>query len=178
ILTGVNVFLLEAGLDTGPVFAHAERELDGTETTESLLTELAEIGAPLLVETLDLLARGEAFSHPQRGEPTLAPRLLPEEGRIDWTAPAPAISRHTRAFWTSPGTWTTLGGARMKIGPVRAVEVNDPDAAPGTVAFIGKQALVAAGHGAVLLERVAPPGKQWMDAAAWARGLREQVIFQ
>lgn len=176
--SGVSVFRLEEGLDTGPVYASTSVPLDGAETSDGLLTALAEIGAPLLLETLDALERGTAQARPQEGEITLAPRLLPEEGRIDWGSPASQISRHTRAFWSSPGTWTTLGNARMKIGPVRASEGNDPDVAPGTVALIGQRVLVAAGEGAVFLDRVAPPGKQWMDAAAWARGLRDKVVFQ
>lgn len=176
-VTGVNVFQIEAGLDTGPVYASAELALDGTETTESLLAQLAEIGAPILVETLSALGRGEAEPVPQEGEPTHAPRLLPEEGRIDWSMPAAEISRLTRAFWPAPGTWTTLGGARMKIGPALP-DAGDSTGQPGSVALVGKRALVTTGGGAVVLERVAPPGKQWMDATAWARGLREAVIFE
>lgn len=175
-LTGASVFQLEVGLDTGPVFGSIEAELDGTETSESLLADLAERGSPLLVEIFDSLARGEASSLPQVGEPTHAPRLLPEEGRIDWSAAAELISRHTRAFWSSPGTWTTLGGARMKIGPAQSDGVQPGE--PGAVTLDGTRVLVGTGAGALVLDRVAPPGKQWMDASAWARGLREAVVFE
>lgn len=177
-VTGVNVFLLEEGLDTGPVYASAESPITARDTSESLLRSLADLGAPLLVSTMTAIGDGTAHATPQTGEVTLAPRLLPEEGRIDWSGSAAAISRLTRAFWPAPGTWTTLGGARMKIGPSQPADLPDAADHPGAVALVGKRVLVTTGDGALELERVAPPGKQWMDAAAWARGLRESVVFE
>lgn len=179
--TGAVAFLLEEGLDTGPILAELRRPLDGTETSESLLAELSMSGVPLLISALDALADGSAAPRAQRGDATLAPRLLPADGRIDWRNPAERISRHTRAFWPSPGAWTELGGERVKIGPIVDFSSGTSESArsgPGTVAVREGTVRVSTGEGDVVLDRIAPPGKQWMNAADWFRGLRSEAVFQ
>ena len=136
-------------------------------------------GAELLVRTMDDLATGHATFTPQEGEATYAPKISKDDARIDWTAPAERIDRAIRAYTPGPGAWTTLGGDRVKVGPVTV----DPEAgalAPGQVAVSKDSVHVGTGTAAVRLDRIQPLGKKMMAAADWARGLqdKEGVVFE
>lgn len=174
--TGVSIFQLEEGLDTGPIYAQREVPLTGTETTADLLPRLGDLGADLLVGVAGTIESGSAAPVPQVGEPTYAPRLTPAEGRVNWAASAVEVSRLTRAFWDNPGAWTTTtAGVRVKLGPVAAAD--DAVLQPGQVALRGRQAYVGTGAGDAVLSTVAPAGKKHMDAAAWLRGVRGEITF-
>lgn len=175
--TGAMTFLLEAGLDTGPVLGEIRRPILPTDTAGTLLEALAVDGAPLLVDAMTQLATGTAAPRPQPTEGiTLAPKVEVAEARVDWTEPADVVDRRIRAVTPAPGAWSVLtDGSRIKIGPVAAAE---EDLAPGRIDFRKNAVLVGCGDGAVQLGQVAPAGKAMMDAAAWGRGVREHVDFE
>ena len=134
-----------------------------------------------MVEVLDALEEGTASATPQPAEGvSLAPKISVEEGRIDFREPAAAIDRRIRAVTPAPGAWTTgTDGARVKLEPLaaegsapRAAGVESGELAPGELRAEKHRVLVGTGDGAVVLGRVAPAGKSWMEAAAWARGAR------
>lgn len=176
--TGACAFLLEETLDTGPVLATLRRPIGPRETAGEVLDALAAAGASLLVDALDALADGTAVPVPQREEGvTLAPRVSTAEARVPWTEPADVVDRHVRAFTPAPGAWGLLTtGQRMKVGPVL------PTAAaplPAGVALVTADGvLVGTGTRPVLLQSVSPAGRPWMDAAAWARGVRRAIGFE
>lgn len=175
--TGACAFFLEEGLDTGPVLGCIRRSLGPTDTAGEVLADLAERGAHLLVDVFDALGAGTARPVPQVEEGvTLAPRMSPAEARVDWREGAVAVDRRIRAFTPQPGAWAVLAdGSRVKIGPVTPLP--DP-LAPGAVAVTKGAVRVGAGDGSVVLGRVAPAGKSWMDADAWARGVRTEIAFE
>lgn len=172
--TGACAFLLEEGLDTGPVLASLRRPIGPRETAEAVLDDLARTGAPLLVEAFDALEDGSATPVPQPDDGvTLAPRLTTAEARVRWAAGPDAVDRHVRAF--HPTAWSSLStGQRVKIGPVEPADAVLP---VGEV-VISDVVLVGTGDGSVRLGSLAPAGKAWMEAAAWARGLRGSVRFE
>ncbi len=96
---------------------------------------------------------------------SLAPKITPEDARVDWTAPALRVDRLVRACTPAPGAWTTLRGKRVKLGPVT---VTDEVLAPGEL----RDGLVGTGTTAVRLGGVRPEGKAAMAAGDWLRGLR------
>ncbi|QOR48597.1 methionyl-tRNA formyltransferase [Trueperella pecoris] len=165
--TGTSVFQIEEGLDTGPVFDVEVRRLTEDDTAGDLLATLAESGANQLARVLSALEAGEATSVAQTGEATLAPRLSSYHTRIDWSLPASRISAQTRGWWPAPGAWTTLGGTRVKLAPVRVTE----ETLPAGSIRVGKNVLVGTGTTAVELGDVGPSGKSWMSANDWARGI-------
>lgn len=177
--TATSVFQLEKGLDTGPVFSRITVDLQGTETSGSLLEDLAQIGAAQIVEVVDALQQGTAEAVPQAETGlTVAPRLAKADGFIDFTASAEVIDAQIRSVTPSPGAWTVLeDGKTLKLGPVQIVtDVENPG--QGRVASEKKRLLVGTGDGVVQLGAVAPAGKGWMDAVAWWRGARldEEII--
>jgi methionyl-tRNA formyltransferase len=172
-VTGATTFLLEEGLDTGPVLGTLTETIRPHDTSGDLLERLAVAGAELLVRTLDALEDGEIRPVPQPVDGvSLAPKLEVEDARVRWDAPAVAVDRRVRGCTPAPGAWTTApGGLRLKLGPV-TVRHDAETLAPGEIAAGKNEVLVGTGSGAVALGQVAPAGRSWMDAAAWARGAR------
>jgi len=121
-VTGASTFLLEEGLDTGPIYGSVIEEISPTDTSGALLARMAELGADLLVETLDIIETGAAAPLPQVGEPSVAPKLTVDDARVRWDVPAFAVDRHIRACTPAPGAWTSLGGERVGLGPVDIVD--------------------------------------------------------
>lgn len=174
-VTGASTFLLEEGLDTGPVLGSVVEEIAPDDTAGMLLDRLAEVGADLLVDTLDLLESGRAAPVEQMGEASYAPKLSVEDARVRWDSPSFAIDRQVRACTPSPGAWTTLEGERLGLGPI-TVFVDDDSAgdglAPGELRVTKRSVMVGTLTDPVQLGSVRPAGKKEMSAADWARGLR------
>ncbi|MGH3468667.1 MAG: methionyl-tRNA formyltransferase, partial [Thermocrispum sp.] len=93
------------------------------------------------------------------------------DARIEWSAPAVAIDRLVRACTPAPGAWTTFRGERFKVAPVR-VKTEVATLKPGEISAGKREVLVGTGTVPVQLSDVRPQGKQQMEAAAWARGVR------
>ena len=177
-ITGASTFLIEEGLDTGPVFGMVTATIGPRDTTGELLGRLAIDGAGLLQATVDGIADGAITPQPQTDDGvSYAPKLTVGDARVDWTAPALRVDRLVRACTPDPGPWTTFRDRRIKLGPVLPLA---PDAAtpvvdrPGAVTLVGVDVLVATGSTWVRLGEVRPEGKAMMAAADWARGVRLQ----
>ena len=176
--TGVSIMRMEAGLDTGPVYAVRTLPIGPGVTAPDLTADLARIGANLLVEVLAGLEDGSAVAEPQDSAlATYAPRLTRAEARIDWASmSAVEVDRRVRALQPWPGTVADLAGAEVRIvagapaaGAVVAV-------APGTIVAAGRRAAsVVTRDGVYDVHEVQPPGKRPMDAAAYLRGRRVAV---
>ena len=174
--TGMSVFRLEKGLDTGDVIATARTGIGEFETSGQLLERMAEDGAALLLQALDALEDGTARLAPQDHDAaTHAAKLTPAEARIDWTRRAPEVGALIRGMSPQPGAWTLLEGARTKILGVEAVRPESADAlpgplAPGEIGATKRQVLVGTGTEPIAIETLAPAGRRPMRAADWARG--------
>lgn len=178
-VTGAVTFLLEEGLDTGPVFGTLTESVGPQDTAGVLLERLSHSGAVLLAQTLSAVDAGRAAPQPQVGDVTLAPKLTIDDGRLHWNQPALAIGRRARGVTPEPGAWTTLDSQRVKLEPVR-LRPDITDLRPGGVILDGKTVLVGTGSHAVELTRIQPSGKKMMAAADWARGMAtlESVVFE
>ena len=181
-VTGASTFLLETGLDTGPVYGTLTETVKPDDTSGDLLERLSHSGAVLLAQTLSALDSGAAVAVPQQGDITLAPKLTINDARVDWQQPALAIRRRINGVTPEPGAWTLWDGARFKISAA-ALRPDVTDLRPGQVRFSGggtAAALVGTGSHALELLRVQPAGKKMMPGADWARGLanREDVVFE
>ncbi|PWJ51171.1 methionyl-tRNA formyltransferase [Quadrisphaera granulorum] len=187
-VTGTTTFLLEEGMDTGPVLGTTTTSIGPRETSGELLARLAVDGAKLLVATLDGLEAGALVPVPQPAEGvSLAPKVTVEDARVRWDEPAFAVDRRVRGVTPAPGAWTTVArpGAepgevveRLKIGPVEPLPpvalatASAPRLAPGELLVQGQEVLVGTATVPVRLGEVQPAGKRAMPAAAWARGAR------
>ncbi|MFD3706807.1 methionyl-tRNA formyltransferase [Nocardia sp. NPDC058658] len=169
-MTGASTFLIEAGLDTGPVYGVMTEKIGLTDTAGELLARLAEAGAVLLEKTLDGVEDGSLQAIPQSHDGvTYAPKVTVEAGRIGFDEPALAIHRHIRAVTPAPGAWTEVNGLRLKLGPVEMVEETLPER---EIEVRKSGVFVGTSTTAVRLGQVQPPGKKMMNALDWARGAR------
>lgn len=169
--TGVTTFLLEPTLDTGPILGVVRIPIAPEDTSGTLMQTLANAGAALLIDTLDDMKAGTLNPLPQ--DPTLAtpaPKIKPEEGRIDWTRPAREIANLVRGLNPAPGAYTTFRGKRLKVW--RASPAAGPEPAqPGTVLPADPDTLVVAtGDGALALLEVQLEGGKRLATADFVRG--------
>ena len=171
-ITGATTFLLEAGMDTGPVFGHITDAIGPHDTSGDLLQRLSVTGAELLVRTLDGIESGELVAVPQIEEGvSLAPKVLVDDAKVDWTHPALAIDRLIRSCAPAPGAWTTFRDERLKLGAV-TLEAEVTDLAPGQLRVSKQAVLVGTGSCAVALGQVQPIGKKPMGWKDWVNGAR------
>jgi methionyl-tRNA formyltransferase len=171
-ITGASTFLIEEGLDSGPVYGTVTEAVRPTDTSGDLLTRLAFAGAGLLSATMDGIEDGslKAVAQPADGI-TVAPKITVENAQVDWAAPALRVDRVVRGCTPAPGAWTVFRGERLKL--IQAIRVPErTDLAPGELAVGKKNLYVGTGSYAVELLWVQAQGKKPMAAADWARGVR------
>jgi methionyl-tRNA formyltransferase len=167
-VTGVQVMAMEAGLDTGGVYATATTPIGESDTTGTLHDRLADLGAILMVDALPKIAARTLPCVAQSGDGvTYAAKIERAETRIDWTRPAKAIDRAVRAFSPFPGAWCHLpDGARAKILLTR---FEDASGTPGTT--LDDALLIACSEGAVRILSLQREGKGVMAAIDFLRGI-------
>jgi methionyl-tRNA formyltransferase len=178
-VSGVSVFRLDEGMDTGPLLRQLEVVL-GEEDAGDVLAELAGRGAPLLLEALLALAAGEE-ARPQAEEgATLAPKLTAADAQVEWDVPAPQVAARIRSVTPRPGAVTTFRGQRIKLaGPgipaPDVVRASPSGQRPGEILGLDGGLLVACGEGVVRIGRVQPEGRRWVDSIEFINGQRIQV---
>ncbi len=166
--TGITIMQMDQGLDTGAMVLSRAIPIDAGTTAEALHDQLSELGARSIVEALAGLAEGKIRPTPQPDEgATYAVKITPDDGRLDWTRPAPVLERLVRALSPRPGAWFVYGDERVRV---LAGEIGDapPMALPGLV--LDDCLTIACGDGALRCLRVQRQGKAAMDADAFLRG--------
>jgi len=173
--TGVTTMLLDEGMDTGPVLLQRATPVGPRERAPELAARLAEVGARLVVDTLDGLARSAITPVPQDGaQATVTSKLDRRMGRIDWSLPADDLARRCRAFDPWPGLFANFRGARLKVHGVEVGETQPGDEPPGTVLGVGPTGIaVRCGDGTVaLLTELQREGKRRIPGDAFIIGER------
>jgi methionyl-tRNA formyltransferase len=160
--TGVTTMLMDRGVDTGDILLMERTPIAPTDTFETLHDRLAEMGAHLLVRTLNKLWTDELFPRAQsHDDATYAPLLQKNDGRIDWTLPAGHIDCLVRALNPWPGAFCFWNEQRLKLFKV-AVIASSTAAPPGTVVpGFPDELRIATGHGQLsILEIQGASGKR------------------
>lgn len=176
---GVTLFRLDQGLDTGPVLASRSVHNTRLHTAGGALAELAVVGAQLLTDALVNDPSGWVTTD-QFGPATTAPKLQRSDGLLDWQRPAAEVMNRFLGVTPEPGAFTTAGTTELKVLELREVQGAQADAqqhTPGHVFREGQRVFVRAADRPLELLRVQVAGKQPIDASAWLRGQREQVVF-
>ncbi len=166
--TGISLMQMEAGLDTGPVFATAEIAIGAEETAGELHDRLAQLGGELLADKLGDILDGALDAEPQDdANSSYAGKISRDDARIDWQAPAADIDRQVRAFNPVPGAWTEVSDEAVKIWQARVVADTAGD--PGEVLSADHDGvLVACGEGGLLVETLQRPGKRRVTGGEFA----------
>jgi methionyl-tRNA formyltransferase len=167
--TGVCVMRLTAGLDSGPLALREEVAIGPEDDFAGLSGRLATLGGEILVEALDLLARGRLeFAEQDEGQVTYAEKIDSAERRLDPGRPASELARTVRALTPHIGAYVEVGGGeRLGVRRARAVEVSVKQ---GEMRAEWGALLLGCGRGALRLEVVQPPGGKPMAADAYLRG--------
>jgi len=172
--TGVTTLWMDEGIDTGDCILQEWVPIEPADNTGTLAARLAEVGAPLLAESLRLAHAGNAPRHPQdRAAGSYAPRLAKRDGDVDWTLDAERVWNRQRAVTPWPGAATAFQGRRLVVVAAVPLHRLATGRAPGEVLAAGGGGVdVACASGALRLLRVKPEGRSEMGAAEWARGAR------
>ncbi len=170
-VTGVTTMRIDAGLDTGDILLKAETEIGPEESAVELGERLAEMGARLLVQTLEGQEAGALRPEPQsHAAHSLAPILKKEDGWIDWTWPARRIHDRARGFQPWPGAYTRFRGQTLHVWKSRPASESVP---PGSLRKTGKRLLAGCGEGTALeLMEVQLEGKKRLPGEVFANGQR------
>jgi methionyl-tRNA formyltransferase len=170
--TGVTIMQLDEGMDTGPMLRKRSIAIAPDDTAGTLFERLAPLGAELLLETMDDLARGtlvpEAQDHTRA---THAPMLDKDHGAVDWTRSAVEVSCHVRGMDPWPGAFTALDETRLKLfRPTVVADTGQPGEAGEILAVDARGLVVACGQGTVAIAELQAAGGRRMAARAFASG--------
>lgn len=171
-VTGVTIMRMDEGLDTGPIVSQRSIPIRSDHTGGSLTTDLAELGADLLIETLDPYVAGAIIPSEQDSRmATLAPRLSPADGILDPAQPASALALRVRALSPEPGARILWGSTLLRV--LEAHVVPGEGAPAGTVRSLDGFPAMAASEGVLVLDRVQLPGGRPMSGQAFLAGHRK-----
>lgn len=176
--TGVTLFWLDEGMDTGPVFLRREEPVLGSDDAASLFSRLSASGAVLLEEGLAKVSAGEMIREPQTGEPSSAPKLTPGLAWLDFARPAAELLCKVRGLACGPRPRFNLDfpGRKVTVQVLSASLPEGPfkDGPPGAVLSVepGGGFIVKCGVGGLLIRTVKPEGKKEMPGADFLNGLR------
>jgi methionyl-tRNA formyltransferase len=169
--TGITIFRMEEGLDTGPMLVRREIAIRKDDSAGALHDRLADLAGRIVPGFVDGLLAGTLAETPQDEARTCYARKLEKaEARLDFTAPAAVLERRVRAFDPFPGTWCMVGDERLAVLEARIAEepVGDARGAPGEV--VGLPLRIACGEGVLDVLRVKRQGRNAMSAAELQRG--------
>ena len=166
-VTGVTIMRPIAEMDAGPICLQREEPIRPDDDYGSLAPRLADLGGELLVETLD--SRPQCNPQPDEGV-TLAPKIEPDDRRLDPERTPLELERRVRALNPHIGTWIELEGAE-RLGVRKAVAVTDGESPePGQLRTANGHLIWGTRDGALDLLLVQPPGSRAMDASDFLRG--------
>jgi methionyl-tRNA formyltransferase len=168
--TGVTVFKLDKGLDTGPIYSQGALTIDPTWRSFELLKQLSELGVGVIKEAISKIESGIEPT-PQIGPSSYAAKISKNEAKIDFDLPAQTVLRRIRAFTYEPGAWTMFKQEPFKISDAKEIEYSQ--GSPGEIFVLDQNVIVNCGSSTSLeLLRVTPSGKREMSAIDWSRGAR------
>ncbi|MEY3856161.1 MAG: hypothetical protein RJA45_631 [Actinomycetota bacterium] len=167
--TGLTIFKIDSGLDTGPIASSLATEVQPEETAGELLSRLTNLGVSLLLETIPRIEAGLVALEPQATTgATLAPKLAKVDGKIDLNRGSNEVSNQVRGVTPEPGAWIPFGDQPLKLISVRESQLQ---LEVGQLTNKDGRIYVGCKSGALELLEVQPSGKNRMASADWYRGL-------
>jgi methionyl-tRNA formyltransferase len=168
--SGVTVFALDPGMDTGPIYTSVTVPIETTMRSYELLEKLSVIGVTAIEDALIAIESGIA-PVAQTGQASIASKITREEAALDWNASSTTLHNKIRAFYPQPQAWTNFRGQPLKISAAK-IAVTDIQLQPGELRVVGNDCLIGTGDVCLVLEKLTPAGKKEMSALDWSRGAR------
>jgi methionyl-tRNA formyltransferase len=168
--SGVTVFALDPGMDTGPIYTSITVAIEPTMRSYELLEKLSEIGVTAIEDALISIESGIA-PVAQTGQTSIASKITREEAALDWNASSTSLHNKIRAFYPQPQAWTNFRGQPLKISAAK-IAGSDIQLQPGELRVVENECLIGTGDICLVLEKLTPAGKKEMSALDWSRGAR------
>ena len=168
--SGVTVFALDPGMDTGPIYSSITVPIPPTIRSYELLEQLSVVGVEAVKDALIAIESGVA-PVPQTGEASMAAKINREEAKLDWNSTAHALINKIRAFYPQPQAWTIFRGQPLKISLAKISE-SDLILQPGELRVVGNECCIGTNDAVLVLQRLTPAGKKEISALDWSRGAR------
>jgi methionyl-tRNA formyltransferase len=175
--TGITVFKLDKGMDTGPVYLEQATPINNDENSDGLLKRLSQIGSDLAIKSLELISEGVTPKPQASIGITLAPKISKNDGKIDWTQSSDQVVNRFRALSSNPGVWSLLGELRVKIDALVASSLVD-QIKPADIVINGERLFVGVLDGVIEILILTPAGRSQMSAAEFIRGLPSREGLQ
>lgn len=177
--TGLTTFFIDKKIDTGNILLQQPVTIPGHWTAGDLHDVMMEMGADLVVETARQIESGEVEGKPQDHSKykNPAPKIFPEDCRVDWTRTTRELYNHVRGLSPYPAAWTTLEGKKVKLFLSELVVNSVIDAPAGSILTNGKNALlVRCGDGMLKITEIQIEGKKRMDISSFLAGYKDPLI--
>lgn len=174
--TGVTTMLMDEGMDTGSILLQKETDIYDDDDSVTLSRRLADTGASLIIETIKIINEGVLKPSLQEGDPSYAPPLKKEDGRLNWERTAGDIFNFVRGMYPWPCAYCYLNKERIKITKVKNIEGTG---VAGRIEKAGEQLIVGTGEGLISIIELQPEGKRLMTAKDFLLGrrLKEGTFF-
>lgn len=179
--TGITIIAMSPEMDAGDILAIQGIPIPEEMTFAELEAALCDLSVKMLVDVISQFERDEVVRTPQNHSlATFAPKMTPEDEKIDWSKPAKAVHDQIRALSPFPGAWCTVKigdeSKRLKIKKSKIIPGNSAE--PGTILSFGKDGwVVACGKDALRLIEVQLEGKKAMTAEECMRGIHSPISF-
>ena len=169
--TGISIMKIVPKLDAGPILLKSKIKISKEMNCEQLSIQMSELGAKLILESLDLIESGKVrYISQNEKEATYAKKISKQETKINWNVEARTLVAKINALYPSPGTWFELNGSRIKI--IKAIEIK-AKGTPGEV--INKNLTIACSKNAIQILELTKEGKKSTMASEFLKGNKIEV---
>ncbi len=170
--TGISIFKLDKGVDTGPIFLQEEMEIGPLDSTTELLERMSLLAGEKIMSVVEEIRKGVKPKAQSNVGITSAPKIEKDLAKIDWSQGADSILRKGRALDERPGTWSLFRGERIGIHGVNESLSANELSQSGEIALVGTSLLIRCQDSVLSISHVTPAGKKRMSGADFARGAR------
>lgn len=175
--TGISIFKLNQGMDTGPIYLAREFPINQDETTSEVLNRLSIEGSKMTVAVLEMIKELKQPVDQSIEGASFAPKFQKKDGEINWEGSSESIYNLYRALGTNPGIWSVLDDVRIRIDNLRRSDVS-MKLRPGDINVVNENMYVGTSDGIVEILVLTPAGRNSMTSAEFVRGLTSKVGLQ
>lgn len=172
--TGISIFKLDQGMDTGPIYLAKEFPINRDETTSEVLNRLSIEGSAMTLSVLEMIKNFKQPLEQSIEGASYAPKFQKKDGGINWGASSESIYNLYRALGSNPGIWSVLNGVRIRINNLRRSE-DLMELRPGDVNVVNEKMYVGTSDGIIEILELTPAGRNSMTGAEFVRGLTSKV---
>ncbi len=176
--TGVSIFQLDEGMDSGPLLSSVPTRIEAGENSGRLLDRLTDLGISALLETIPAISAGiERYERQPKEGISLAPKLSRQDAKMNWASSAKALEAFTNAMNPEPMAWAASGEDVLRIISAREYLAPALGISEREVKMVDQSIVVGCRDSILELLTVQPAGKNVMPARDWYNGQRDKDTF-